>query len=257
MQERIINYKSQKEFRIYVTCTFNDLNTYHAKGEINAFNRLLLKILPQVKRYITDRLNTVMIKGKFSERKYSVEYFLDQLLVESYNYFDEVKDKEDLYPWLFKNINVLLEDTSIDEEFNVCFFENIDVFEKPEWDEMQDEFSTNGNGDGVMLEEQEDILYHRNHCVLNHVFVEDDKKGIMYQLDKDLGKENIRNHTDMVLYHLPLPMRTVFELATKYEFTLEEIAMIRDQSFEQVRHLLENARKSLEASLYNRYALSE
>lgn len=257
MQEKITDCKNQKEYRIFVASTFTDLKAYRSLGEKTAFNRLLLKIVPQIKRYISDRLNTALVKGNLPEGKYSVDDFLDQLFIEAYDHFEEVKAKEDLYPWLFKKADGLLEDTIVDEEFDEVFFENIDDFAKPEWDEMEEKFSADGDGDLVMLDEFDDISYRNNDTVLNHVFVVDHKKEIMDQLDNDLGKESIRKHADMVLYHLPVPMRTVFELATKYEFTLEEIAMIRNQSFEQVRQLLENARKSLETSFFNRFALEK
>lgn len=255
MQEIIFDYKSQKEFHKFVASTFSDLKDYQDECNKTAFNRLLLKILSEVKRYIIDRLSTDFIKGKLTERKYCVDDFIDQLCIEAYYHFEEVEAKDDLYPWLFKKADDVLKDTIKEEEFEKYFFENIDNFTKPEWDEMEERFSINGEGELIMIDDLDDILYRKNDSVLNHVFVEDYKKEIIEQLDRDLGKENIRKHTALVLHHLPMPMRTVFELATKYEFTLEEIAMIRNLSFEQVRQLLENARKSLEVSLFNRYAL--
>ena len=92
---------------------------------------------------------------------------------------------------------------------------------------------------------------------MNHVFIEDDKKQLIDKLDKELGEENIRKHAEMVLHNLPLPMRTVFELATEYQFTLEEIAIIRNQRFEEVSQLMEDARKNLEASFFNRYSVDK
>ncbi|MFS4416440.1 sigma-70 family RNA polymerase sigma factor [Maribacter sp. 2307ULW6-5] len=248
-------YESKKEFNVFVASTYSDLVQFKKENEQAEFNSLLLKALHQVKRYITARLGTALIKGNLPKGKYKPDDFIDQLFIETYDHFDEVKNKEELHSWLFKKADELLEDTIIDEEFDEYFFKNIDDYSKPEWDEMEEKFSTDGDGDLVMIEDLDDISYPKNNYMLNHVFVEDDKKEIMEQLDKDLGEENIRKHTAMVLHNLPLPMRTVFELATEYQFTLEEIAIIRNQSFEEVRQLLENARKSLEASFFNRYAL--
>jgi DNA-directed RNA polymerase specialized sigma24 family protein len=170
-----------------------------------------------------------------------------------HDHFDEVKNNKDLYPWLFKKTDALLEDTIVDEEFNAVFFENIDDFSKPEWDEMEEKFSTDGDGDLMMIEELDDSSYNHNDYVLNHVFVENDNNQMITKLDEKLGRENVRMHANMVLHHLPLPMRTVFELATQYHFDIEEIAIIRGQSLAEVQQLLENARKSLEVSFLNRY----
>ncbi len=250
---KTIDFKSQKEFHIFVASTYSDLKKVRNSGDKESFNELLLKTLPQVKRYITKRLNTALSKGNLPRGKYRPDDFIDQLFIEVYDHFEEIKNKVDLYPWLFKKADELLEDTIVDEEFDEVFFENIDDFSKPAWDAMEEKFSTDGDGDLVMMEEFDDSSYPKNDYVLNHVFVEDDSKEMTAQLDKKLGEEKIRRHADMVLQQLPLPMRTVFKLATEYQFTLQEIAMIRNQSFDEVQQLLENARKSLETSFFNRH----
>ena len=56
MENTATYYKKQKEFRIFVASTFSDLVELKKKGEEKAFNELLLKTLPQIKRYITKRL---------------------------------------------------------------------------------------------------------------------------------------------------------------------------------------------------------
>lgn len=250
-------YEGKKEFNVFVASTFSDLEQLKKEDKQAAFNSLLLKTFHQVKRYITKRLSAALAKGNLPKGKYKADDFIDELFIETYDHFDEVKGKKDLHPWLFKKSNEILESTIIDEEFDDYFLKNIDDYSKPEWDAMEEKFSTDGGGDYVMIEELDDMSYPKNDYVLNHVFVEDYKNEIMNRLDKDLGEENIRKHVAMVLHNLPLPMRTVFELATEYQFTLEEITIIRNQSLEEVRLLLENARKVLEASFFNRYALEK
>ena len=250
-------YEGKKEFNVFVASTFSDLEQYKTDNNQEAFNSLLLKTFHQVKRYISNRVSAAMAKGNLPKGKYKPDDFIDQLFIEAYDHFNLVKDKENLHPWLFKKADELLENTIIDEEFDDYFLKNIDDYSKPEWDAMEEKFSTDGDGDYVMIEELDDISYPKNDYVLNHVFVEDNRKEIMAKLDKDLGEENIRKHVAMVVHNLPLPMRTVFELATEYQFTLEEITIIRNQSLEEVHLLLEKARKVLEASLFNRYTLEK
>ncbi|MGB5646223.1 RNA polymerase sigma factor [Muriicola sp.] len=253
MENTATYYKKQKEFRIFAASTFSDLVVLKKKGEEKAFNELLLKTLPQIKRYITKRLATALSKGNLPHGKYRPDDFVDQLFITAYNHFDEVKNQKDFYPWLFKIADQLLEDTIVEEEFDEVFFQNIDDFTKPAWDAMEEKFSTDGDGDLVMMDELDDISYRNAPYVLNHVFVEDDNNEMIAKLDKELGEENIRRHTNMVLYHLPLPMRTVFEMATQFHLTAEEIAMIRGQGLEEVQKLLKNARNALETSFYTRY----
>jgi len=245
-------YKSQKEFRVFVASTFSDLVRHRKMGEKKAFSGLLLKILPQVNRYIAKRLNTAISKGNLPQGKYRPADFVDQLFITAYDHFDEVKNEKDLYPWLFKKADELLEDKIVDEEFDEVFFQNIDDFSKPAWDAMEEKFSTDGDGDLVMMEEMDDISYGNKDYILNHVFVEDNNNEMIAKLDREWGEENIRKHAEMVLYHLPLPMRTIYELATEHHFNVEEIAEIRNQSLQEVKQLLEDARKALKTSFYNR-----
>lgn len=253
MENTATYYKNQKEFRIFAASTFSDLVELKKKGEEKAFNELLLKTLPQIKQYITKRLTTAISKGNLPQGKYKPDDFIDQLFITAYAHFNEVENENEFYPWLFRIADQVLEDTIVDEEFDEVFFQNIDDFTKPAWDAMEVKFSTDGDGDIVMLDELDDISYRHKQNILNHVFVEDENSEMIAKLDQEWGEENIRRHANMVLYHLPLPMRTVFELATEHYLTAEEIAMIRGLSLEEVKKLYKNARNALETSFYTRY----
>ncbi|WP_458626065.1 RNA polymerase sigma factor [Winogradskyella sp. PC D3.3] len=119
---------------------------------------------------------------------------------------------------------------------------------------MEENFSTDGGGDYVMIEDLEDRSYNHNDYTLNHVFIEDDEKKLTEKIDSDLSEEQIQNHIKMVLHNLPLPMRSVFELSTQQHFELEEIAKIQNTTIEEVKELLKSAKKALQVSLFNRYA---
>ncbi|EPR66344.1 sigma-70 family RNA polymerase sigma factor [Cyclobacterium qasimii] len=250
-------YENKSGFNVFVASTFSDLKQFKQQNDQALFNNLLLKDLYQVKRYIAKRMATALSKGNLPKGKYKIDDFIDQLFIEIYDNFSEVHNEENLHPWIFMKADKLLEETLVNEEFNEYFFKNIDDYSRPEWDEMEEKFSVDAGGDLVMIDELNDISYPKNDYVLNHVFIEDDKKELMDQLDKDLGKEKIKRHTDMVLHYLPLHMRTVFELATEYQFSVSEIAIIRNQSQDEVNQLLEKARQSLETSLLKRFEVAK
>ncbi len=233
--------------------SFPDLKRLKKEGNTSAFNALLLKAMPEIKRYVQKRLNIALKKGQIDKNKYRADDFTDQLFIEAYDHFDEIQNAGELRPWLFRKVDELLEDVLVEEEFDSYFFENIDTYAKPEWDEMEEKFSTDGDGDLVMIEELDDTSYPKNEYLLNPIFVKEDDKEIITQLDKDLSAENMRRHADMVLYHLPSSMRTVYELFTEHQFDVSEIAKIRNRSVKEVENLLDEARKSLRTSFLNRY----
>lgn len=253
MEEPVKNYHAQREFHLFVANTYVDLVRLKKEGNLSSFNNLLLRTMPAVKRYVQKGLNRALTKGKIDRNKYRADDLLDQLFIEVYDHIDEIENEKELYPWMFKKVDELMGDILVEEEFDSLFFENLDKYSQPEWEEMQEKFSTDGDGDLVMNDELDDISYAKNDYVLNHVFVEDGDQKIMVQLDKELGADNIGKHSKMVLNHLPMPMQRVFELFTEHQFDVAEIAKIRNSTIKEVESLLDSAKQRLRSSFLNRY----
>lgn len=247
-------YHQQKQIRIVVENSFLDLVEFKKKGDKESFNQQLLKILPEVKNYINERLATAIKKGHFSKGKYKADDFIDQLFIEVYDHIDQLDNEKDFYLWLFKKTNELLDDTIVEEEFDDYFFKNIDDYSKPEWDAMEEKYSTDGDGDLLMIEELDDSSYNHNDYTLNHVFIENDEKEMTKKIDADLSEEAVSRHINLVLQNLPSAMREVFNLFTRQQFTLEEIGAIRKSTAKEAEKLLNDARKALQVSLFNRYS---
>jgi RNA polymerase sigma factor (sigma-70 family) len=256
MQSNLSYYQIKKEFRLFVTNSFPDLIQLKKEGDQASFNALVLEIMPEIRKYINGRLNTAMQKGNFSKGKYKADDFIDQLFIEIYDNIEEVKHEKDFYRWLFEKTNTLLEDTIVEEEFNDYFFKNIDDYSKPEWKEMQEKFSTDGDGDLMMIEELDDQSYNHNNYILNHVFVEDNEKAMIAKIDNHLSTEEVQRHIALVLHNLPLSMRNVFELFTNEHLEIEEIAQIRNNTTQEVEQLLNEAKKALRVSFTNRYTIN-
>jgi len=255
MQTNISYYNSKTKFRLFVTSTFPNLIQLKKEGNQESFNALVLKIMPVIRKYVNGGLNTAIIKGKFSKGKYKADDFIDQLFIEIYDNIEDVENEKDFYLWLFKKTNDLLGDAIAEEEFDEFFFKNIDDYSKPEWDEMQEKYSTDGGGDLLMIEELDDMSYNHNDYILNRVFIEDHEQGLIEKIDKDISAEKIQNHITMVLHNLPLAMRNVFELFTYQQLELEEIAQIRNITINEVQQLLKKTEKALQVSFFNRYPL--
>ncbi len=253
MENTVNYYRQQKELHIVVANAFPGLLRLKKEADTSAFNALLVKALPGVKKYVQKKLYIALAKGQIDKNRYKAEDFTDQLFIEAYEHFDEIENERELYPWLFKKADELLEDVLLEEEFDSYFFENINTYAAPEWDEMEEKYSTDGDGDLMMIEELDDISYPKNEYVLDPIFIEEEDKEIIKRLDRQLAAENIRRHADMVLFHLPAPVRTVYELYTEHQFDTAEIAKIRNRTVKEVENLLETARRSLRVSFLNRY----
>ncbi|WP_282032379.1 RNA polymerase sigma factor [Winogradskyella eximia] len=256
MKTNVSYYQNKKEFRLFVTQSYSQLIQLKKEGDQASFNALVLKIMPQIRQYINTQLNVAIRKGHFSKNKFKADDIIDQLFIEIYDHIEDVKQENDFYVWLLKKTNDLLEDITVEEEFDEFFFKNIDDYTRPEWDEMQEKYSTDGGGDLLLIEELDDMSYNHNDYTLNHVFIKNDEKALVKKIDKDLNDEDVKHHIEMVLHNLPVNMRTVFELATTQHLELEEIAQIRHNTLEEVKQLLSDAKKALQISLFNRYSVN-
>ena len=254
MKKNVSYYQNKKEFRLYVTKTFPKLIELKKEDDKEKFNELVLKIIPQIRKYIAYRIDMAIKKGHFSKGKYKADDFIDQLFIIIYDNIQEVSTEKDFYLWLFKKTNELLEDSIIEEEFDEFFFKNIDEYSKPEWDEMQEKYSTDGGGDLLLIEELDDMSYNHNDYTLKNVFIEDNEKDLVEKLDKQLDEEKINNHIAMMLYRMPPAMSTVFDLYTNQKLELEEIAQLQNRNMKEVKQLLEDAKKALKTSFSSRYS---
>ncbi|WP_233268349.1 RNA polymerase sigma factor [Cellulophaga sp. L1A9] len=249
-----MKYSEQtNEFNVFVSTSYVSLVQLKKEGKTKAFNDLLLKVLPQVKQYVQHKLNVASKNGELDKNRFKADDIIDQLFIEVYDHIDAVEAASDFHTWLFKKADELVEDLLVDEEFDTYFFENVDNFSKPEWNEMEEKYSTDGDGDFVLLEEFDNNQYLNNDYLLNAVFVEDKDKEIIANLDKELGAERIKRHADLVLLGLPKPMRNVFELFSTYKFNTHEISNILNLSVHEVEHFLKEAKSKMKSSFLNRY----
>jgi RNA polymerase sigma factor (sigma-70 family) len=235
--------------------TYNNLVNFRNQENREAFNKELLRLMPQVQNYVAKRLKTAILAGTLNKGMFSPNDFTDQLFIEVYDNWELVKNEYDLRPFLYKKVDNLLDDRLTEEEFDHMFFENIDTYSKQEWDSMEEEYSTDGDGDLVLLEELDDRSLTKDDYVLKHVFITEEEKELAEKLDKSLEQERVERHVNMVLNKMSLPMRTVFQLYADQGFTTAEIAVMRNTTLEEIENLLSNARRLLKESFVKRFLI--
>ena len=68
-----------------------------------------------------------------------------------------------------------------------------------------------------------------------------------------MSKEQINHHLDMMLNRLPISARTVFDLAIKQNFGLNEIATIKRIPVQEVEQYLCFAKENIHLAFEKRY----
>lgn len=255
MDTSVSNHLNRISLPILVKETYGKLVYHRNRENRGAFNQELMRLMPHINSYVGKRLKAATIAGLLNKGMFSPNDFTDQLFIEVYDNWDEIKDGNGLRPFLFKKVDELLDKSLKYEEFDHLFMDNIDAYSQQEWDTMEEEFSTDGDGDLVMLEELDDPTFSNDAYKLDYVFVANDEKDLMEKLDKSLDKERIERHMDLVLAKMPIHMRSVYQLYTDQGFTANEIAIIRQTTLEDVEDLLSIARKLLKDSFVKRFLI--
>lgn len=236
-------------FQLEVAAGFEELKQAKAEGRREAFNQKLLSLLPEVKRYITRGLRLALAKGVISHNKYKPEDFFDQLFLDVYDRLGEVPGRDAFHAWLFARAEILLEEMEVKEIFDAFLFDNLDEFSRAERSEMDESFSTDGDGDLIMMDELDDISYKNRQTLLRNIFLDDAHEDLMALTETGANQKKIESQLDNVLFELPANLRSLFELAYEQGFSPEDIARIKNMKSEQVNDQLQKARKHLRLAL--------
>ena len=226
--KKVINYKQETiAFHARVAKTLPLLQKLKHEDNRIAFNRLMEKVLPKVKQYINKQFQIALKNNILPEGKYKVEDFTDELYIEAFDNILNLNEENHLHHWLFSKADELLEDTIVEEDFDSMFFKNIEDYTKKEWETMEENFTRDGDGDLVLLEELDHPSYPKDDYILADVFVENKEESIIEKLTAKMSKEEIQKQFEAVLFLLPFHLRTVFELSINQQFDAEEIASIK------------------------------
>ena len=255
MANQTLYHTKAEQIRKSIKQTLPNLIKLKRKENKIKFNKLLLELIPEIQKYIVKRMRTAIQKEHFPKNKYKVDDFIDQLFIEIYNQIEQYSNEYEFYVWIYKKTNELLDDAITGETFDDLFLKNIDDYSKQEWDQMEEKFTAEYDGDLIMKEDLNDISYYKEAYTLKDVFIENTEDDLQEQIDKTLHEEEADRHIQVVLHNLPLPMQNVFELFTKQHLTIAEIAEVRNISIAKAQQLLGDTRKSLKVSLFNRYTI--
>ncbi|WP_432410106.1 sigma-70 family RNA polymerase sigma factor [Rasiella sp. SM2506] len=255
MENQTTYYEIHRQLRISIEQTLPNLIKLKTEENRIEFNKLLLEIVPDIRRYLIRRIKTAIKKNHFPKNKYAPNDFIDQLFIETYDHIENFSNEDEFLVWLYKKINELLDDAITEETFDDLFYENIDDYSKKEWDQMEENFTAESDGDLIMKEELDDISYYKGTYKVNDVFIENTESELIKKIDKTLHQEQVDKHIQTVLHNLSSSIRNVFELYTKQHLTIAEIATIRNITVSEAKQFLDDARNSLKVSLLNRYSI--
>ena len=233
--------------------SFKELIRLKEVKEQQAFNALINNILPDVQGYIARSLSAAVRNGRLTNGRYKVDEFVNELYVLAYENINSLNDEKELPLWLFQKADELLQDTLNKGDYNKHFLDNLEYYTKAEWMQMQEDFSVDGEGELMLIEEFDDPSYPKYEYTLNDALVVNPEHQWLQQLSADLGEPKVHQHIDMVLHRLPAPMKSIYDLAVNQKFSLPEISSIKGIPVESVESYLKETRQVICNSFDSRY----
>lgn len=225
------------------------------KEDKNKFNEEFMKFVPALRHYILSRIRFSVSTGKLPENKYKVDDFLDELFISAYENIQHYDSPEDYYVWLIQTLDGLLEDISIEEEFNEFFFKNIENYTHEEWEAMEEEYTKGADGQYILTEELDDASYDKHQYTLRDVFIDDSSEALINKISDKLNAEQIKRHIELMINKLPVDQQIVFQQAVLLGSNLSQIAKVRTEDAKKIENSLNVARLTIQQSFVARFDL--
>jgi DNA-directed RNA polymerase specialized sigma24 family protein len=237
----------------HTTMNYAMLISLKDEGKQAEFNKQLLKVIPEVEKYIARSLIAAVREGFLDERTITVEDVIDQVYIKAYEHLSELKDPELFEAWLKLQAEEVLQEYMDDQEFDHLFFTDLEQYTSKEWKEMEEQYSIDADGDLMMLEEFDDPAYGTSDMTDGQIFSVETEQELNAKIDKDISAERKQRHMELVLGKLSLPMRTIFELEIRNGCSPMEIARLRNMELHEVESQLKTTRDILRRSLLGRF----
>ena len=245
---------SSKGLHGLAALSFEELIRLKEDKDREAFNKLMGTILPDVEGYIARRLSASVRNGYIPVEKYSVQEFVNELYLMAFENISEIENEKDLPFWLFQKADELLQKSIVEADFNTRFLDNLEKYTKTEWLRMEEEYSIDGDGELMLLEEFDDPSYKNYEYRISDIIIKQNADQWLEDLNENLDGQEVHDHIDMVLHRLPAPLKSIYDLAMNQRFTLEEISRIKGISVKEVESYLAQTRRSLHSSFKGRYS---
>ncbi len=195
------------------------------------------KFLPQLRRYVKQRLHLAEQNGIIPKNFYAPEDIIDEVYQEIYGKIDENWTEQQLKNELFSLAMQKL-DTIIKKEAQKPQTVDIDRLIEQELKELEEKFTVDADGELVLEEELDDISYKQDEAKPQYLILERPiEQRILEMLDKDTSRELTREQQQIFwkLYKvLPAQSKTVVELYVFGGLSIGEISQITRSSQQSV-----------------------
>ncbi len=204
------------------------------KEEREQFDFLIKRLSPTMKGFVSTYLQ---YRREKMDPILTIDDLVDEIFLQIYERYEErPKDLDRLSEWIYEIAGETLEQ-AMKRQFLGKDAVRISELAKKELDEMEERFTTDGDGDLMMFEELDDISY-SDHSYRAHTLPEDSL--VVYPDDEALDAE-----LQAILEDEPENVRIAFQLYWLRGMDSSEIASALDSRLELIQHNLSRVTERL------------
>ncbi len=225
-----------------------ELKDLKAKNKFKEFYSHIESHLPQLRRYIKQRLHNAEVAGIIPKGFFTPDDIIDDVYQEVFINFNPDWTEKDLKTILFKLAMKKL-DEIIEKEKQKPKKVSIDKIIADELKLLDEKFTVNADGELVLIEELDDISYQQEQAKPKYLILERaTEERILELLDQDTSGQLTQEDQDnfwKIYKVMPAQSKTVIELFVFGGLQTDEISDITDISTDNVEKIVDNFKQKL------------
>ncbi len=224
---------------------FKTLKEHKSAGSKAEFDKVLMKMMPRLEKYITHRIKVYEAKGWLPKNFYSPADVLADVYVNAYKEFERIKNPKDLKVRLFSWADQIIGDYAAKEnKIPKSKKLPVDKLVKEELKFMYEDLTVDADGELLLVHDlkDEDIEYQQDDFKPKvYVFDFDSQNAFAQSLGltaDDFRDEKLRSIFGSIYSQLPETVRRVLDLNALGGLSYGEIAEIVGITPEEVEKII-------------------
>lgn len=217
------------------------LHKHREEEDFRSFYRKIVSYVPEVKEFLANSLQAAENVGQIDRGYYHPDDLLDEVYLELFTKFDAEWDVKMLRYLLFKKavdkLNEKMALEAMEPEST-----NTNALLKEELDRLNEDFTTDGDGDLILNTELDDISYKQTKTSRNTVYMDASVENPILEklkLDNAFQLAARRRANFGYLYNtIPRISKTIFELYAFANLRVSEIALILEIEDEKINKVI-------------------
>lgn len=220
--------------------SIKELYKYKQDNDFAQFYKKIATIVPELKKFMTGSLKAAENLGKLDKGFYDADEMLDEIYLATFKSFSSVTDTTELRRSLFKNTIKKIEEKRAQEVPDEV---NTHALLKAELKTLNEEFTTEADGDRILLEDLDDISYRQKQGWSTEIYLDD-------SLEKQLVRKLNLHEASLLSDEKRRTIGLLYATIPKRSKMVIELLIFGDQNTHEISEILEVPEDLVEIILF-------